>query len=187
MGIFSFLSGLKTLGTTKTPTKRINPVPEPDLYKDRLLLDFIASYETFQPKAYLPTPNDVWTIGYGRTEGVKPGDVTTEPAEIEHLINRVSRLRRRILAALQTGSFVDIDHLNAMISLADNVGLGALLKSNSFAKYKSGDTQGFLRAFDPVKGFVRQKGKILRGLVRRRQDEKRIFEKGVYKRTYEDV
>lgn len=172
MGLFSFLSALKPSGPTKT-----------NLFREQLV-SFIASYETFKPKAYLPTPNDVWTIGYGRTQGVKQGDVTSEAAERLDLEKRVSTLFNAIQKRIPSHLATNIHHINAMVSLADNVGLGALFRSNSFKKYLAGDVNGFANgAFHPTKGFVRQAGKILNGLVARRRDEKAIFEKGVYKRT----
>ena len=41
-------------------------------------IDLIKEHEGLVLKAYLPTPNDKWTIGYGHIKGVKPGDVITE-------------------------------------------------------------------------------------------------------------
>lgn len=35
----------------------------------------IKSYETLRLEAYMPTPNDKPTIGWGHTKGVKMGDV----------------------------------------------------------------------------------------------------------------
>ena len=40
-------------------------------------LRIIKEFEGFRAEAYKPIPSDPWTIGYGTTRGVKPGDVMT--------------------------------------------------------------------------------------------------------------
>ena len=43
--------------------------------------DLIKKWEELRLVAYLPTKNDVWTIGWGHTHGVKRGDkITTDQA-----------------------------------------------------------------------------------------------------------
>ncbi len=41
-------------------------------------LYLIKSFEQCRLKAFKPTPNDVWTIGWGHTNGVKEGDTCTQ-------------------------------------------------------------------------------------------------------------
>ena len=41
-------------------------------------LELIKSFEALRLEAYLPTPDDVPTIGYGHTKGVQMGDTCTE-------------------------------------------------------------------------------------------------------------
>ena len=47
-------------------------------------LEFLKEREAFRAEAY-QDEGGTWTIGYGETLGVKPGDVTTEEAAAIHL------------------------------------------------------------------------------------------------------
>ena len=43
----------------------------------------IKKWEELRLVAYLPTAHDKWTIGWGHTQGVKPGDeISREQAQI---------------------------------------------------------------------------------------------------------
>ena len=41
-------------------------------------VDLIKESEGLRLAAYLPTANDVWTIGYGHTKGVRKGQIITQ-------------------------------------------------------------------------------------------------------------
>jgi GH24 family phage-related lysozyme (muramidase) len=74
----------------------------PDTGTDRFnyITDFIAEREDFIPEARVPTKGDVLTIGYGRTEGVKPGDkidkVTGKAYLKEDIMKRLPEVERAI-------------------------------------------------------------------------------------------
>ena len=40
--------------------------------------DLIKQFEGFRGEAYMPTPNDVPTVGYGNTQGVQMGQQISE-------------------------------------------------------------------------------------------------------------
>ena len=63
-------------------------------------------------------------------------------------------------------------HFDALVSFSFNVGLGSLQSSTLRMKYNRGDYQG---AADELLKWVRGGGRILPGLVSRRQDERSIF------------
>ena len=48
--------------------------------------NIIKEHEALRLKAYLPTPNDVWTIGWGHTKTAKQGMTITE-AQAEVLLS----------------------------------------------------------------------------------------------------
>ena len=70
-----------------------------------------------------------------------------------------------------------LNQINALTSLIYNVRTTKFKKSKAYASLLAGDTQKFLdEAFSSTKGFVKAGGKVLDGLVKRRQEEKALFE-----------
>lgn len=128
----------------------------------------IKSYETLRLTAYKPTPNDVWTIGWGHTKGVKEGDTCTEvqaQAWFEQDVQGAERVVDKIGAAL-TESMVD-----ALVSLVYNAGSGALQASIG----KNLKARRYYDAWDTLPLWRKQAGKDLLGLARRRAREMVLF------------
>lgn len=131
----------------------------------RLVIDF----EGFSSRAY-QCPAGVWTIGYGFTAGVQPGDtITREQAEarldreLAEFGAGVARLLTRPATPNQFG---------AMASLAFNVGLAAFARSSVLRLHNAGDFEGAARAFAM---WNKAGGKVLPGLVRRRAAEADLY------------
>ena len=130
----------------------------------------IKSFEDIRLKAYKPTPKDVWTIGWGHTAGVHEGDTCTREQADSWFLQDVAVYEGPVnaLPVPLTQSMFD-----ALVSLTYNVGSGAIKPFSTI-----GDA---LRARDYTKaqkGFtlwVRQAGKRLAGLVRRREAEAALF------------
>lgn len=129
----------------------------------------ITTYEGLALKAYL-CPACVWTIGYGHTEGVKRGDtITREQAEVMLLDDLVM-----FEQAVRNGLDIDVteNQFSALVAFVYNVGEGAYAKSTLLRKLNAGDIIG------ASKEFVRwnkSKGRVLPGLVKRRQAEMELF------------
>jgi GH24 family phage-related lysozyme (muramidase)/ABC-type dipeptide/oligopeptide/nickel transport system ATPase component len=125
--------------------------------------------------AYLTTPNDVQTIGFGRTgKNVKKGTTSTVGKEIENFKKDLTS--REAVVKSQVGDKI-YDGLSdnekvALNSLSYNIGKGAFGKSTALKKLKAGDKKGYL---EWASKFEYQKGKKLKGLTRRRLDEKNKF------------
>jgi lysozyme len=138
------------------------------------LVDLVAEFEGFRSRAYL-CPAGVWTIGYGQTSGVKPGSTTTESAaraDLERSLEQYqSSVREMITHDDSTGQMVD-----AMTSLAYNVGLGALRKSTLLRMHNLRDYFGAASQFAR---WSRGGGKVLPGLVRRREAERKMYIAGL--------
>lgn len=66
-------------------------------------------------------------------------------------------------------------HVAALASFAYNVGLGALYKSTLWAHVQSGR---YHEATTEFKRWVKANGKTVRGLVKRREEERAVFQCG---------
>lgn len=130
----------------------------------------IKSYEKFRPTAYLPTPRDVWTIGWGHTRGVKQGDTCTQPqAELWFLQDVAGAV-----AAVNGGVKIDVsqNQFDALVSLAFNIGGFAFTGSTLLRKLNATDIPGAAAQFAV---WNKQAGRVLPGLVARRAAEAALF------------
>lgn len=132
--------------------------------------ELIKKWEKLELKAYLPTPNDVWTIGWGHTHTTKPGMVINE-AQAQALFERDTAW---VEAALKKYVKVPLtqNQYDALASLVFNIGEGAFAKSTLLRKLNAKDYEGAANEFPR---WNKQKGKVLRGLVRRRAEEMEYF------------
>jgi lysozyme len=158
--------------------------------------DLMHRYEGFRNKPYL-CPAHIWTIGYGhvlyqeqirlpvvRVEGketpmirkempLKPEDnrVWTK-TEIDELFRAdVASFERGVLRLVpgvvgRQGSF------DALVSISFNFGLGNLQRSTIRMKANRGDWEG---AADAFRVWTKGGGKVLPGLVKRREAERTLF------------
>jgi lysozyme len=139
----------------------------------------LAVHEGYRDTAYIPVKGDVPTIGFGDTHGVKPGD-KTDP--IRALI-RLSQHAESFQADLRKciGDVPMHQHeWDSIVSLAYNVGPGAVCNSSIPRKLKAGqyeaacktilDFDGMCVKRDPATGKCIER-KVLRGLTIRRQSE----------------
>ena len=131
----------------------------------------IKSFESCRLRAYMPTPDDVWTCGWGSTRGVTKDTVWTQEEADARFLEDVAQFEECVndcvSAALTQNEF------DACVSLAFNIGCTAfrnstLVKLLNLADYNGASLQ-FLR-------WNRQAGKVLNGLTRRRIAERELFE-----------
>jgi lysozyme len=126
----------------------------------------ITKQEDFRAVAYLPTPHDVYTLGFGSTEGVRKGDTITVPKALARALSDVQKfegvLKKCVHVPLHQHEY------DAFISLAYNIGTSAFCGSTLVAKLNAGDYEG---ACLEIKRWNRQGGRVLPGLVRRREAE----------------
>lgn len=127
----------------------------------------IAVHEGYRETAYLPTPQDVPTIGFGTTGGVKPGDKITPERALIRLLADADKFQRDLKACI--GPVALYQHeWDAYVSWAYNVGTGAACGSTLVRKLKAGDYAG---ACKELLRWTKQAGRELPGLVKRRQQE----------------
>ena len=133
-------------------------------------LALIKSFETCQLVAFKPTPNDVWTIGWGRTRGVNQGDTCTqEQADawlLEDCAEAETCVEDNVTAALNDNEF------SACVCLAYNIGCHAFENSTLVHMLNQADYNGAEAQFAR---WNKQGGRILNGLTRRRAAEAALF------------
>ena len=114
----------------------------------------------------------VLTIGYGHTQGVREGDRISEYWANELLAEDVARVAvavKELKVARTEGQ------LDALVSLAFNIGIEALKRSTLLRVIRSGGSKADIKR--EFRRWVYCKGKVLPGLVKRREWEaKRFFE-----------
>lgn len=134
-------------------------------------IDFIKSFEGFKAHAYL-CPAGVWTIGYGTTEYVEPGDTVTEEEACELLRKDVQE------AADAVDDLVDVEltqsQYDALCSFIYNVGRSAFSNSTMLKMLNRGaSAMEIAPQFDR---WIKANGQVLPGLTRRRAAEREMFE-----------
>ena len=131
----------------------------------------IKSYEKLRLVAYLPTPDDVWTCGWGSTKGVTKDTVWTEEEAEEHFREDIAHVERCINRRIQ-GIQITQNQYDALCSWVYNVGCGAFDRSTLLVHLLDGHDD---RAAQEFGRWNKQNGKVLAGLTRRREAEKELF------------
>lgn len=132
----------------------------------------IQSYEQCRLTAYLPTPNDVPTIGWGSTGPDIVLGMTWTQAECDaRFAEDLARFAAGVETALRDAPTLPRE-FGAMVSLAYNIGLGAFRSSTLCRKHRAGDKAGAAAQFAR---WNRQAGQVLAGLTRRRAAEAALY------------
>lgn len=126
----------------------------------------IAVHEGYRDTAYLPTPQDVPTIGFGTTGGVKPGDKITPERALIRLLSDAGKFEQAVKRCANVPMYQH--EFDAYLSLTYNIGSGAFCSSTLVRKLKAGDYAG---ACKEILRWDKQAGKVLPGLTKRRQQE----------------
>ncbi len=133
-------------------------------------IELIKHFEGLKLEAYL-CPAKIWTIGYGHTRTAKPGMVITEEqAEAllrADLVDFECAVNHAVTVPLQQHQF------DALVSFAFNVGASAFRGSTLLQRVNAERWTEAAAEFDR---WTRGGGKVLSGLVRRRQAERAMFE-----------
>ena len=128
----------------------------------------IATHEGYRSEAYKDTVG-IPTLGFGETAGVKMGDKTTPERALVQLLESTEKhadaIRQCIHVPLYQHEF------DAYISLAYNIGTGAFCRSTLVKKLNAKDYAG---ACEEIRRWNKAGGKVLPGLVKRREAEYRM-------------
>ncbi len=127
-------------------------------------------------------PAGIWTIGFGNTyyeDGtrVKEGDkITAQRAE--DLFRNTLKIYEQAVWNL-TRDDINQNQFDALVSFAYNVGIAALQKSTLLKHVNENPNDK--RITTEFKKWIRGGGKVLPGLVKRRQQESDFYFNGVVK------
>lgn len=130
----------------------------------------IAVHEGYRDSAYIPVPGDVPTIGFGNTRNVKMGDKTDPIRALIRLSEHTENFQKDLKRCI--GDVPMHQHeWDAVVAWAYNVGTGAACRSTLVKKLKAQDYRG---ACDELLKWDKFKGKPLKGLTIRRQQEHQL-------------
>lgn len=140
-------------------------------------IDLIKSFEGCRLKAY-PDPatgGEPYTIGWGLTSAagiikVTPGLRITQEQADAYLVQSLSKYEEAVSKALKVAPTAN--QFSACVSLCFNIGPGAFAKSSVARKFNAGDMAGAAKSFLL---WNRAAGKVMAGLTRRREAEKKLF------------
>ena len=134
-------------------------------------LELVKSFEGCKLTAYL-CPAKVWTVGYGSTGShVSPGMVITKDQAEELLRSDLRRFEDYV--AKECAPATD-NQFSALVSFCFNVGEGALKSSTLRRLHLEGNHDAAAGQFAR---WNKGGGKVLPGLVRRREAEAALYRK----------
>lgn len=145
------------------------------MYINDATVDLVKTFEGFRAEAY-KCPAGVWTIGYGTTAsagvGISPAaGMKVSQAEAEGYLKKgLEKFSEEITPYIKAP--INDNEFGAFLSLAYNIGSTAFRRSTALSKFNAGDKQG---AANAILLWNKAGGKVLKGLVRRREAEKKLF------------
>jgi len=152
----------------------------PVKYDNTRLLSFLKEKEDLRLEGYHATKDEakdeLVTVGWGSTRRVGLGDKITEEQAEEFFKQDVGDAEGHIRDLVKVP--LNDNQRMALVSLVMNIGRQRLLDSKALKNLNNGDYKGFLfEANDPAMGFVKDRkgGEILGGLLKRRDDEGKMF------------
>jgi lysozyme len=139
-------------------------------YSKTGLQQLTARFEGCRLVAYQDSAG-VWTVGYGHTHGVSEGLVITQPIAESWLLQdtaeSVDCVNKCVRVSLSQPMF------DALTDFAFNVGCGALNGSTLLKLLNAGDRESAAAEFEK---WDHAGGKVVAGLLRRREAEEQEFQ-----------
>ena len=130
-----------------------------------LLVGKIKEFEGYSNTAYKCAAG-VWTCGYGTTKGITPTTRCTRAEAEQWLLRDLAPLEAYVNTIPEVNTQGKYD---ALVDFAYNLGLGNLKSSTLLRKIKAGASTEDIQ--EQFRRWVYAGGKVLKGLVRRREWE----------------
>jgi|TARA_R100001443_G_scaffold93729_1_gene100318 lysozyme len=133
-------------------------------------ISLIKKFEGCELEAYQCAAG-VWTIGYGSTKNVKEGDTLTQKEADNLLLHEMQEyegyIKELVKVPLKQNQF------DALVSWVFNLG-PANLKASTMLKFLNAGDYHLIPS--QIKRWNKASGKVLEGLIRRREAEALMFE-----------
>lgn len=142
---------------------------------NKATIDLVKDFEGCKLTAYRD-PIEVWTIGYGTTAraglGIIPtGGMTITQEDADQLLaDGLNKFADQIRPMINAG--LNDNQFGACVSLAYNIGAHAFSTSSALKHINAGD---YDKAANAILLWNKAGGKVLKGLVRRREAERKLF------------
>jgi lysozyme len=133
-------------------------------------LSLIKKFEGCELEAYKCAAG-VLTIGYGSTKDVKEGDTLTQEEADKLLLKDVEVFETAVNDAVEVS--MSQSQFDALVSWTFNLGSGSL---NSSTMLKKLNNQEYDEVPSQIKRWNKAGGKVLQGLIRRREAEALLYE-----------
>ena len=133
-------------------------------------LDLIKKFEGCELKAYQDSVG-VWTIGYGHTKGVEEGQEITQDEAEEMLASELDEYEGYIRDMVECD--LEQCQFDALVAWVYNLGPTNLRSSTMLKRLNANDLDDVP---NQIKRWDKAGGKVLAGLVRRREAESLLFE-----------
>ena len=134
------------------------------------VISLIKKFEGCELEAYQCAAG-VWTIGYGSTKDVKEGDTLTQKEADNLLLHEMQEyegyIKELVKVPLKQNQF------DALVSWVFNLG-PANLKASTMLKFLNAGDYHLIPS--QIKRWNKASGKVLEGLIRRREAEALMFE-----------
>jgi lysozyme len=132
-------------------------------------LELIKQFEGLRLRAYKDAVG-VTTIGFGHTRTAKDGMVITEQQAEDLLREDLKDAEQGVTRVVKVP--LGSNEFSALVSFVFNLGIGNLSKSTLLKKLNAGDRVG---ASGEFLKWNKAGGRVLNGLTRRREAERRLF------------
>ena len=129
----------------------------------------IKKFEGLELDSYQCSAN-VWTLGYGHTQGVAEGDSCSEDEAEIILVNDLKEFETYVNALVDVE--LDQNQFDALVAWTFNLGPTNLRTSTLLKKLNAGD---YNDVPSEIKRWNRAGGQVLDGLIRRREAEALLF------------
>ncbi len=155
---------------TPTKTEVVNPSAQGEMKISQRGMELVARYEGCRLEAY-KCPAGVWTIGYGHTAGVVPGQkLSSKKAAMELLKDDLNKYAASVNNCVKKGIItfpLNQNQFDALTSFCYNCGAGNLQRLVS--------GRSAAEVAEKLMAYTKAGGKVLPGLVRRREEERELF------------
>lgn len=153
-----------------SPERNISNLSNQEMNVSDQGVELVAKFEGCRLEAY-KCPAGVWTIGYGHTEGVKEGDRLGSQEEAKQLLKQdLKKYAGYVNACVRSNKItfpLTQNQFDALTSFCYNCGNGNLQK---LVSQRSAEVVA-----EKILAYNKGGGKVLNGLVRRREEERALF------------